>query len=67
MIKEFTAGFFFYLFFFSSYGIGLGVFSGGVRRCVADIVIPCGFVSSFFFVCLEMHFMVGERCCWLRP
>jgi len=38
---------------------------GGVGRCVAGTVIPCGFFPPF--LCLEMHFMVGERCCWLRP
>jgi hypothetical protein len=38
---------FFWFFSFSSHGIGLGVFSGGVGRCVAGTVIPCGFFLPF--------------------
>ena len=41
---------FFWFFSFSSHGIGLGVFSGGVGRCVAGTVIPCGFFVFLFCV-----------------
>ena len=51
-------------FFFSSHGMGLGVF-GRCRKVWRELLYLV--VFFFLFVCLEMHFMVGERCCWLRP